>query len=266
MSARSGRRKREDAEGRPLAGRTDVAVLADRLGVDIADDDLRHALTHRSYSYENGGIAHNERLEFLGDAVLGLVVTDTLFIRHPDFAESQLAKIRAAVVNAKACAKVAGELGVGEFMLLGRGEQSTGGRHKTSILADAMEAIIGVVHLRLGLAEATALVHRLFDQLMIDSAAMGAGLDWKTSLQEACAAQGIGVPAYVIEAAGPDHAKHFRATVQIGSAQYGDGTGTSKKDAEQLAAQAAYEAITAGSVTAAGSPADNPPAADPDPS
>jgi ribonuclease-3 len=238
------RRHRDQAGGRLVAARTDVEVLAARLGVPISGDDLRHALTHRSYAYEHGGIPHNERLEFLGDSVLGLVVTDTLFRVHPDLPESQLAKFRAAVVNAKACARIAAELEVGDFMLLGRGEQATGGRAKTSILADAMEAIIGVVHMSLGLQAATELVHRLFDPLMKESAVLGAGLDWKTSLQELCAAKGLGAPEYLIDSDGPDHAKQFVACVQIRGTRYAAGSGTSKKDAEQLAAQAAYEAIS----------------------
>lgn len=228
------------------AARTDLDVLAERLGVDIDLGALRHALTHRSYAYENPGELNNERLEFLGDAVLGLVVTDTLFRIHPDLPESQLAKFRSAVVNAKACALVAGELGLGDFLLLGRGEQATGGRRKTSILADAMEAVIGIVHLAEGLEEATALVHRLFDPLIAQASVLGAGLDWKTSLQELCAQLGIGVPNYQIDATGPDHAKSFTAIVRVGERDFAPGAGSSKKDAEQLAAKAAYQVLIAG--------------------
>jgi ribonuclease-3 len=260
MSPASSKRTR-DHGARMGAARTDIEVLAARLGVPIGDDDLRHALTHRSYAYENGGIPHNERLEVLGDSVLGLVVTDTLFRRHTDLPESQLAKFRAAVVNAKACARIAADLEVGDFMLLGRGEQSTGGRTKTSILADAMEAIIGVVHLRLGLQAATDLVHRLFDPVMIESAEMGAGLDWKTSLQELCANLGLRAPEYVIDSAGPDHAKEFVACVELAGIRYEQGAGTSKKDAEQLAAKAAYEALSGGNASA-GRPGNAAPAGD----
>ncbi len=227
-----------------MGGREDVEVLAARLGVAIDPQALRHALTHRSYAYENGGVAHNERLEFLGDAVLGLVVTDTLFRAHPDLPESQLAKFRAAVVNARALAQVARRLGVGEFLLLGRGEESTGGREKSSILADCMEALIGVVFRDVGLDEAAALVHRMFDDLMERAAALGAGLDWKTSLQELGARTGSGVPSYEVTATGPDHAKAFRAVVRVGSA-VGEGRGASKKEAEQAAAGDAYAALRA---------------------
>lgn len=211
----------------------------------MAPQALRHALTHRSFAYENGGIANNERLEFLGDAVLGVVVTDTLFRAHPELPESQLAKFRSAVVNAKACARVARELGLGEYLLLGRGEEATGGRRKTSILADATEAVIGAVHLTKGLAEATALVHRLFDPLMREAVELGAGLDWKTSLQELSARLGLGSPAYELDASGPDHAKHFTAVVAVGGRRFPAGEGSSKKDAEQIAARAAYEELSA---------------------
>jgi ribonuclease-3 len=222
-----------------MSGRDDLDVLSERLGVRVDHGALRHALTHRSYAYESGGLPHNERLEFLGDSVLGLVVTDSLFRDHPDVPESQLAKYRAAVVNARTLAEVARELGVGEFLLLGRGEQTTGGRDKGSILADAMEALIGAVYLEAGLAEATALVHRLLDVRMARAAALGAGLDWKTSLQELGARTGAGVPQYEIESTGPDHAKLFHAVVHVGP-YLGEGSGASKKHAEQLAAEAAY--------------------------
>jgi ribonuclease-3 len=227
-----------------MSGRDDLDVLSARLGVPVDHGALRHALTHRSFSYENGGLPHNERLEFLGDAVLGLVVTDALYRAHPTVAESHLAKLRAAVVNSRTLAEVARDLGVGEFLLLGRGEQSTGGRDKGSILADAMEALIGVVYLEAGLEEAVALVHRLLDERMVRAAALGAGLDWKTSLQELGARTGAGVPAYEVDSTGPDHAKRFRAIVRVGD-YTGHGEGASKKHAEQGAAESAYLSLAA---------------------
>jgi ribonuclease-3 len=227
-----------------MSGRDDLDVLSVRLGVNLDHGALRHALTHRSFAYENGAIPHNERLEFLGDAVLGLVVTDTLYRTHPDVPESQLAKFRAAVVNARTLAEVARNLGIGEFLLLGRGEQTTGGRDKGSILADALEAIIGAVHVKNGLADATALVHRLLDERMDQAASLGAGLDWKTSLQELGARSGAGVPVYEVAATGPDHAKQFHAVVRVGTF-LGQGAGGSKKQAEQLAAAAAYAELAA---------------------
>jgi ribonuclease-3 len=228
-----------------VSARDDLDVLAERLGVPMDHGALRHALTHRSFAYENGGLPHNERLEFLGDAVLQLVVTDTLFRTHPDVAESQLAKFRAAVVNSRTLADVARELGVGEFLLLGRGEQTTGGRDKGSILADAMEALIGAVYVARGLAEAAGLVHRMLDDRMAEAAALGAGLDWKTSLQELGARTGAGVPVYEVEASGPDHSKHFHAIVRVGPEISGEGSGASKKHAEQVAAAAAYATLAA---------------------
>jgi ribonuclease-3 len=228
-----------------MSAHADIDTLIHRLGVSIAPQALRHALTHRSYSYEQGGVPHNERLEFLGDSVLGLVVTDALYKGHPDDAESRLAKYRAAVVNSRALADVARELGLGEFLLLGRGEETTGGRDKSSILADALEAIIGAVYLDCGLGEADALIHRLLDERMVEAASLGAGLDWKTSLQELGARTGVGVPVYEVVATGPDHAKHFTATVRIGPDITGEGSGASKKHAEQTAASMAYAALAA---------------------
>jgi ribonuclease-3 len=206
---------------------------------------LDRALTHRSYAYENGGLPTNERLEFLGDSVLGVVVTDTLYRAHPDLSEGRLAKLRAAVVNARALAEVARGIGLGEHIKLGRGEESTGGRDKSSILSDTVEAVIGAVYLSGGFDAASKVVHLLFDPLMETAAGLGAGLDWKTSLQELSAEHSLGVPEYVIEDEGPDHEKTFTAQVQVGDELYGHGTGRSKKEAEQGAAQTAYGELTA---------------------
>jgi ribonuclease-3 len=204
---------------------------------------LEQSLTHRSYAYENGGLPTNERLEFLGDSVLGVVVTDTLFRSHPDLSEGRLAKLRAAVVNARALAEVARTIGLGQHIKLGRGEEATGGRDKASILSDTVEAVIGAVYLSGGFETASEVVHRLFDPLMDSAARLGAGLDWKTSLQELSAGHSLGVPEYVIEDEGPDHEKTFTAQVQVGEELYGHGTGRSKKEAEQQAAETAYRAI-----------------------
>ncbi len=230
---------------RRSASRPPLTDLMARLGVELDPELLERALTHRSYAYENGGLPTNERLEFLGDSVLGLVVTDTLFRTHPDLPEGQLAKLRAAVVNAKALAGIGRELRLGDHLLLGRGEETTGGRDKSSIVADTVEAVIGAVYLDRGLGVATELVHRLFDPLIELSAGMGAGLDWKTSLQELSASRGYGVPEYVVEESGPDHAKSFRARVRVAGELYGDGRGRSKKEAEQEAASSAYTELHA---------------------
>jgi ribonuclease-3 len=212
---------------------------------ELHDDLLEQALTHRSYAYENGGLPTNERLEFLGDSVLGVVVTETLFRAHPTLSEGRLAKLRAAVVNARALAEVAQTIELGQHIKLGRGEETTGGRKKSSILSDTVEAVIGAVYLSGGFETASHVVHRLFDPLMENAAGLGAGLDWKTSLQELTAEHSLGVPEYIIEDEGPDHEKVFTAQVKVGSQLYGHGTGRSKKEAEQQAAEAAYVAIAA---------------------
>jgi ribonuclease-3 len=227
----------------------DPAELQHVLGVPIMAESLDRALTHRSFAYENANPPTNERLEFLGDSVLGLVVTDTLFRGYPNLPEGQLAKLRAAVVQMGALAEVARELSLGSYVKLGRGEQVTGGRNKSSILADTLEAVIGAVYIDCGLAEASALVHRLFDPVIARSARLGAGLDWKTSLQELTAGHLLGVPEYQVEESGPDHQKSFHAVVKVGGRILGSGQGRSKKAAEQQAAEAAWNAITAEAAT-----------------
>jgi ribonuclease-3 len=206
---------------------------------------LGRALTHRSYAYENGGLPNNERLEFLGDAVLGLIITDTLYTAHPDLPEGQLAKLRAAVVNMRALADVGRSFDIGGYVRLGRGEETTGGRDKASILADTVEALIGTVFLCGGLPAASRLIHHLFDGLLVTSASLGAGLDWKTSLQELCSAHSLGCPEYRIEESGPDHEKSFVATVGVGKKLLGTGNGRSKKEAEQSAAEQAWITLNA---------------------
>jgi len=236
-----------------------VAALTDALQMGIDAALLERALTHRSFAYENGGLPTNERLEFLGDSVLGLIVTDALYTTHPDLPEGQLAKLRASVVNMKALADVARAIGVGQWLRLGRGEEATGGRDKSSILADTLEAILGAAYLDGGIAAATGVVRRLFDPLLAAAAARGAGLDWKTSLQELTAARLLGVPEYTVSEQGPDHAKSFTATALIGGQPLGTGTGHSKKEAEQRAAEAAWNLLAPPAVL------DPPPGAEPSP-
>jgi ribonuclease-3 len=221
-------------------------ALRAALGDPVLDPELlERALTHRSFAYENGGLPTNERLEFLGDAVLGVVVTETLYRTHPDLSEGRLAKLRAAVVNARALAGVGRDLGLGTHVKLGRGEQATGGRNKASILSDTVEAVLGAIHLSGGFETSAEVVHRLFDPLIEAASAMGAGLDWKTSLQELSAEHGLGVPEYVIADEGPDHMKTFTAQVRVAEELYGNGVGRSKKEAEQAAAETAYGEIVA---------------------
>jgi ribonuclease-3 len=216
-----------------------------RLGLSIDEALIELALTHRSFAYESGGIPTNERLEFLGDSVLGIVITDNLYRAHPDLPEGQLAKMRSAVVNARALAVVARELHLGEYLRLGKGEESTGGRDKSSILADTVEAVIGAIYLSSGLDAARTFVMSQFGDLMTEAESLGAGLDWKTSLQELSAELGVGVPTYSITEQGPDHNKEFYAQVILGDRLYGHGTGSSKKEAEQIAASSAYVEIKA---------------------
>ncbi len=229
--------------------------LLAELGVPL-DAQLRLlALTHRSYSFENGGIPTNERLEFLGDAVLGIVVTEFLYRGYPDQPEGQLAKLRAAVVNANSLARVARDLEIGPMIKLGRGEATTGGHDKTSILADTMEALIGAVFLSGTMSAAEILVHHLFDPLVRHAATLGAGLDWKTSLQEACAARGLAMPAYQVSESGPDHDKRFEAQAMIDGVLYPAGRGRNKKQAEQAAAALAFAGLTGCESTADEEPA-----------
>ncbi len=200
------------------------------------------ALTHRSYAYEHGGIPHNERLEFLGDSVLGQAVTVMLFTTHPELDEGELAKRRASVVSTVALAEVARGIGLGSHLLLGRGEEQTGGRDKDSILADTMEAVIGATFLSAGPDAATELVLRLTKPLLADPERYGAAMDPKTSLQELAARLGATPPQYSIEASGPDHDRRFTATVAVGDVRM-TGNGTSKKTAEMAAALNAWHLL-----------------------
>lgn len=225
----------------------DPVELASELGIEMDAELFRRALTHRSFAYENGDVPHNERLEFLGDSVLGVVITEALYRRHPDLAEGKLAKLRASVVNMRALAEVArgiGPEGVGKYVLLGRGEDATGGRDKASILADTLEAILGAIHVQHGIGVASEVIHRLFDSVLAAAPGYGAGLDWKTSLQELTALRGLGVPEYLITSDGPDHAKSFTAAAVVDSVTYGIRPGRNKKEAEQAAAEAAWRALS----------------------
>lgn len=222
--------------------------VLDALGVDLPDELLTLALTHRSYAYENGGLPTNERLEFLGDAVLGLTITDELFHRHPDRPEGDLAKLRASIVNTQALADVGRGLtddGLGAYLLLGRGEITTGGADKSSILADGVESLLGAVYLHHGVDVARAVILKLFGDLLDTAPTLGAGLDWKTSLQELTASRNLGSPSYLITSTGPDHDKEFTAVVVVMDTEYGSGIGRSKKEAEQRAAAAAWNALDA---------------------
>ncbi|MET4099789.1 ribonuclease-3 [Agrococcus sp. UYP10] len=219
--------------------------LLEQLGVDIDPGLLSLALTHRSWAYEHGGTPHNERLEFLGDSILGQAITIELYRRFPDATEGELAKRRAGVVSSVALAEVARSIGLGEHILLGKGEAASGGADKPSILADTVEAIFGAAFLSAGHAASAALVLRLVGPLLDDPGRTGAALDPKTALQEVAAAQGVGAPVYEVDATGPDHARTFTATVRIDGEAVATGSGTSKKVAEMAAALAAHGRLTA---------------------
>lgn len=211
---------------------------------------LRRALAHRSWCAEVGGQPSNERLEFLGDAVLGWVVADIAYRRHTDLTEGKLTDLRKSVVNASTLAEVAEEIGLGRCLLLGKGEDQAGGRTKPSILSDALEAVLGAVYLDGGSEQAFALIERLFSERMTVAAQRLDRLDYKTVLQELTARLHDTAPVYVISDTGPDHQKHFFATVIVAGQAVGKGEGRSKKTAEQAAAEQAW--LTLSGATAAG--------------
>jgi ribonuclease-3 len=215
------------------------------LGVSFRDAGLREAaLTHRSYAFERGTDVTNERLEFLGDSVLGLVVTDMAYREYPGLPEGSLAKLRAAIVNMTALADVARSMGLGEMVLLGKGEEQSGGRDKSSILADALEAVFGAVYLDRGLDVARDLIERLFHPRM-EAYVRGEGdRDYKTILQELASQELREMPEYQLQERGPDHQKEFTATVFLSGEALGTGIGRSKKEAEQQAAREAFAAIS----------------------
>jgi ribonuclease-3 len=210
------------------------------LGVEIGAELLELALTHRSWAYEHGGSAHNERLEFLGDSILGQAVTVMLYTENPTLDEGDLAKRRASLVSSVALAEVARSIGLGEHLRLGRGEILTGGRDKSSILADTVEAIIGAAYLSVGADAATKLVLRLILPLLENPERFGAAMDPKTSLQELSTRIGRGLPSYVVTDSGPDHSKRFHAIVVLGGEEIAAGDGSSKKHAEMAAALEAW--------------------------
>jgi ribonuclease-3 len=215
------------------------------LGVRFKDAELREtALTHRSFTFEKGLETNNERLEFLGDAVLGIVVTDMAFREFTDMPEGELAKLRAAIVNMGALAEVARDLGIGRFILLGKGEEMSGGRDKASILADALEALLGAIYLDRGLDAARKVIERLFRPRMIAYVRGEGERDYKTILQELASADLHALPEYRISERGPDHQKEFTAIVLLAGAEWGSGMGRSKKEAEQQAAHEAYVRLT----------------------
>ncbi len=227
-------------------GPADDLGLAERLGHRFASPDLlSEALAHRSWCAEHGGAASNERLEFLGDAVLGLVVAEHTFRTHPELSDGLLSKTRAAVVNSRVLAEVATDLGIPDHLRLGKGEDASGGRAKESILADTMEACIGAVYLDGGMDDARDLVLGLLEVRIAVAVGEPGESDHKSRLQEETVALGRGVPRYEVVGSGPDHARRYLATVYVAGQRLGTGEGRSKKDAEQVAAQAACGSLEA---------------------
>ena len=234
-------------------------LLAERLArFGVPTELLRQAVAHRSYCSEHPGQESNERLELLGDAVLGLVVTDHLYRSFPSLPEGDLARVRAAVVSTFGLAPIAEALGLGEAVLLGKGEEASGGRRKGSILVDCLESVIGAVYLAAGFAGAQAFVEELLSDEILAVASEARLGDPKNRLQELCAQVGEPAPSYRVSERGPDHAKHFSADAVVGGRLLGHGDGRSKKEAERRAAEVALVALTA----AAGSLEEFPPAGD----
>ncbi len=205
---------------------------------------LELALTHRSFSYEAGGIPTNERLEFLGDSVLGLVVTDELYKRFPDLDESRLSPLRSGVVNMRALAQIARDLKLGEHLRIGKGEEATNGRDKNSILADSLEALVGAIYLQHDYTKTAEIVLKWMQPALSSVSTLGAALEGKTALQEIAATLNLSAPEYEITESGPDHDKSFIATAIVGGEKFPSGEGKSKREAEQAAAKLAHEVLS----------------------
>jgi ribonuclease-3 len=218
--------------------------LLEQLGATIDAELLELAFTHRSFAYEAGITATNERLEFLGDSVLGMIVTEELYRKYPDLDESRLSPLRSGIVNMRALADIARTLSLGKYIRLGKGEEVTNGRDKNSLLADAFEALIGALYISEGFAKTSVCLLRLIGPTMTNAMAMGAGLDGKTALQELVASQGKATLEYQVTMSGPDHDKNFEATALVGGEAVATGTGKSKREAEQAAARAAFAILS----------------------
>ena len=221
------------------------ASLTAQLGIALKPELLELAFTHRSFAYESGAKETNERLEFLGDSVLGLIVTEELYLRYPDLDESRLSPLRSGIVNMRALADIARTLELGKYIRLGKGEEVTNGRDKNSLLGDALEALIGAIYIDSGFATASAVIQRLIKSTLEEAMAKGAGLDGKTALQELVASLGMGTLEYLLAESGPDHDKSFTATAVVGGIEISQGEGKSKREAEQAAARSAYEKLSA---------------------
>ncbi len=212
--------------------------------MEISPQLLELALTHRSHAYESGSNETNERLEFLGDSVLGLIVTEELFRRFPQLDESRLSPLRSGIVNMRALANIARALELGSYIRLGKGEENTGGRDKNSLLSDALEAIIGAIYIESGFQKTSEIVGRLIEKTLASAVEKGSGLDGKTALQELVALTGRGAPEYLVTETGPDHDKSFTAFAMVAGEAIAQGEGKSKREAEQIAARVAFELLS----------------------
>lgn len=224
--------------------KTDHGPLLQAWGVELPDELLRLALTHRSFANENGNLPNNERLEFLGDAVLGLCVAEQLYRQFPSHNESDISKMRAGVVNMYALAEVARELNLGPYILLGRGEMLTGGEDKHSILADSVEALLGAIYMHQGFDVARETILRIFATRITEAPTVGLTMDWKTVLLKKLSDQSLPLPQYESTATGPEHEQNFHATVVVEDRLTCTGKGKTKKEAEHAAARAAVEELT----------------------
>jgi ribonuclease-3 len=238
---------REDVGSRVVRLRDEFEDLQARIDYRFRDRGLlEHALTHKSRAAEDatGGVADNESLEFLGDAVLGLVVADTLFHQYPDYTEGQKSKVKAAVVSTQSLARQAEEIQLGEHLILGRGEEKTGGRFKQALLADAYEALIAAIYLDGGLEAAGAFLRRELKPAIDAGIAQTFAPDYKSALQERLQALGRPLPEYRLSGSeGPDHRKTFNIEVLVAGEVLGAATGRAKKEAEQEAAKMALEKL-----------------------
>jgi len=221
----------------------DLAKLTESLGVQVDQQLLTQALTHRSYSYENGGIPNSERLEFLGDSVLGFVVTEHIYQLLPDLDEGELTKVKNSVVSEKALSVAAKQIGLGDHLRLGKGEEQTGGRSKPSLLCDAFEAVLGAVLLSEGFESARAMVERFIFPFLSDPDALRYQSDPKTSILEFAQAKSLGAVRYALAFEGPDHDRQYFATVFVGEQELAKAEGRTKKAAETAAAEVALAAL-----------------------
>ena len=221
------------------------AQLLERWGIDIPRPLLRRALTHRSFAFEHDE-AHNERMEFLGDSILGMVVADRLFRQFPEASEGDMSRMKTYVVSERALADIARGLDLGQSIRLGKGEAMSGGREKDSILSDTVEALIAATYIEHGLEATRKVVESLVEQKIADASVLGPNLDWQTSFEELAHGEGMeGTLQFDITHTGPDHARVFTAVAHMSGRTWGSGSGTSQKNARRKASEASYRILAA---------------------